>query len=344
MKEADKPYSNNSIRSGRLTIVQVSPDVYPVPPINYGGIERVVYDLVEELVRRGHEVFLFAPKGSKTSAKLIPYQHETPWCQNEIIKDVIASLPSGTDIIHDHTHASVLGRLQLSVPVVCTEHFSAKCPVKYPIYASRTVLEKYGENNGFVVHHGINIQEFEFSDNKENYLLYIGKLDQSKGPQFAIEVAEKTNKILLLAGPIHDQNYFNKQIKPCILYNPNLHYIGEVGGRRKQDLIKHAECVLFPTLCQESFGLVAIEALACGTPVLGFASGAVPEVLACFPELICKNTGDMIERVKSSNFPSSKSLREYVETNFTTEIMTDRYLEIYQKVVYGHIKVAKGIY
>jgi glycosyltransferase involved in cell wall biosynthesis len=319
----------------KLRIVQVAPDVYPVPPINYGGIERVMYDLIEELVRRGHEIFLYAPKGSKTSAKLMPYQHNTPWCQNEIIKYVTESLPSGIDIVHDHTHASVMGRIQLPahVPVVCTEHFSANCPVKYPIYASKTVLEKYGGNNGFFVHHGINIDEFEFSEEKENYLFYIGKLDQSKGPQFAIEVAEKTNKMLLLAGPIHDQHYFDKEINPYILSNPNIHYIGEVGGRRKQNLMKYAECVLFPTLCQESFGLVAIEAMACGTPVLGFDSGAVHEVLSHFPELICKNANEMLEKVKEGRFPNSKSLREYVTNNFTAKTMTEHYLEIYEKVI-----------
>lgn len=333
MQEFDEHYKSNNIRSKNLKIVQVAPDVYAVPPINYGGIERVVYDLVEELVARGHEVFLFAPKGSKTSATLISYQHDTPWCQNEIIKEVKASLPSGVDIIHDHTHASVLGRIQLPVPVVCTEHFSANCPVKYPIYVSRTVLEKYGENIGFFVHHGININEFEFSNKKENYLLYIGKLDESKGPQFAIEVSEKTNKMLLLAGPIHDHHYFSRQINPRILSNPNIHYIGEVGGRRKQDLMKRAECILFPTLCQESFGLVAIEAMACGTPVLGFDSGAVPEVLASFPELICRNAEVMIEKVKRGSYPDSKILREYAENNFTAKIMTDHYLEIYEEVI-----------
>lgn len=333
MKEYENDYTDNRIDNKSLRIVQVAPDVYPIPPINYGGIERVVYDLVEELVRRGHEVFLYAPIGSKTSAKLIPYQHDTPWCQNEIIKEVIASLPGGVDIIHDHTHASVMGRIQLPLPVVCTEHFSANCPVKYPIYASKTVLEKYGGNIGCFVHHGIDLDEFAFSDIKENYLLYIGKLDESKGPQFAIEVSEKTNKILLLAGPIHDQNYFRKQINPRILSNPNVHYIGEVGGKRKQDLMKHAECILFPTLCQESFGLVAIESMACGTPVLGFASGAVPEVLEGFPELICKNTEEMINKVKKGSYPSYKSLREYVESNFTAEKMTDNYLKIYRKII-----------
>jgi glycosyltransferase involved in cell wall biosynthesis len=336
MQEINAHYRKfSSTTEEKLRIVQVAPDIYPVPPKNYGGIERVVYDLVEELVARGHEVFLFAPGQSKTSAKLIPYKHTRTWCQEEIINDVITSLPNDIDIIHDHTHASVIGRIKLpvSVPVVCTEHFSANCPVKYPIYASRTVLEDYGNSIGFFVHHGINVNEFEFSEIKENYLLYIGKIDQSKGPQFAIEASEKTNKLLFLAGPIHDQHYFNNNIMPRILSNPNIHYIGEVGGRRKQDLIKHAECVLFPTLCRESFGLVAIEAMACGTPVLGFANGAVPEVLEFFPDLICKSTSEMIEKVKTGNYPTPKSLRENAENNFSTELMTDGYLKIYRKVI-----------
>lgn len=333
MMDYVKECKTNNSYGEKLRIVQVAPDVYPIPPFNYGGIERVIYDLIEELVVRGHEVFLFAPKGSKTSAKLIPYIHEKSWCQNEIIKEVKEALPDQIDIIHDHTHASVIGRIQLSVPVVCTEHFSANCPVKYPIYASRTVLERYGGNIGFFVHHGIDLKEFEFSDKKENYLFYIGKLDESKGPQFAIEVSEKTNRILLLAGPIHDQHYFNNKLKPRISSNPNIHYIGEVGGKRRQELMKHAECVLFPTLCNESFGLVAIEAMACGTPVLGFPSGAVPEVLGSFPELICKNTGEMIEKVKEGKFPDYKILRQYVENNFTAKKMTDRYLDIYNRVI-----------
>lgn len=317
----------------KLRIVQVAPDVYPVPPVNYGGIERVVYDLVEEQVRRGHEVYLFAPKGSKTSAKLIPYRHETTWSQNEIIKDVTADLPAGIDIVHDHTHSSVIGQIQLPVPVVCTEHFSGNCPVKYPVYASRTVLERYGNNKGLFVHHGINLKEFEYSEAKENYLLYIGKLDESKGPQFAVETAKRTGKMLLLAGPIHDQSYFDKHIAPRIISDPNIMYIGEIGGRKKQHYIKHAECVLFPTLCKESFGLVAVEAMACGTPVLAFPNGAVPEVLARFPQLICNNTADMAQKVKRCDYPSSKALRECVQNNFTIEIMTDRYLEIYKKIL-----------
>lgn len=203
----------------RMKIVQVAPDVYPIPPVNYGGIERVMYDLIEELVRRGHEVFLYAPKGSNTSARLIPYQHEKSWSQHEILKYVSATLPEDIDIIHDHTHASIIGRVGLPVPTVCTEHFSANCPVKYPVYASRTVQERYGGNQGFLfimesVWKTLNLRS------QRKITFYIGKLDESKGPQFAIKVSERTNKMLILAGPIHDTAYFDKAIAPVIKQIP----------------------------------------------------------------------------------------------------------------------------
>ena len=133
---------------------------------------------------------------------------------------------------------------------------------------------------GFFVYNGIDLNEYQFSDVKEDYLLFLGLLNWHKGINYAIDVAEKTNQKLIIAGPIFNWTYYTKEIEPRIKNNPNIQYVGEVGGQQKQDLLKKAKCFLFPTSWEEPFGLVMIEAMACGTPVLAFPNGAVPRSYA----------------------------------------------------------------
>lgn len=324
-----KPLSQNR----PLRIVQIAPDIYPVPPENYGGIERIVYDLTEQLVHHGHEVYVYAPKGSRTSGTLIPYEHEGIWQQDSITTRVMTTLPEHIDLIHDHTHYSIFGKANLSIPTVCTIHIPVNNSVKYPVYVSKKALELFGGNYGFYVYNGIYPEMYEFSEQKDNYLFFLGRLDEVKGLHHVLDVAEQTDQRLIVAGPVFDHEHFTKVLKPRMDRNPKVEYVGEVGGKRKQELLKKARCLLFPTTFEEPFGLVMIEAMTCGTPVLALGNGAVPEVLSGFPECICQSVDEMVEKVRCLSFPTPQSLRDYVTGRFTIQQMTDQYLSVYEKVI-----------
>ena len=333
MQKSTYPAVNRSVNKKKLLgIVQVAPNFIPVPPKKYGGIERVVYDLTEGLVKRGHEVYLYAAKGSISNAKLIPYEDNNI----DIAMFVLNTLPPNIDLIHDHTHPSLIGTKDLKTPTICTIHDSRYNPVSCPVYLSARALQVNGKNEGCYVYNGINPEEYEFSKDKEDYLLFMGELRWHKGIVHALEIAERTNRKLIIAGPVYYPEYFENEVKPRIDRNKNIQYIGEVGGHERQELFKKAQCMLFPTSWEEPFGLVMIEAMACGTPVVALANGAVPEVLSGFPELVCQSVDEMVEKVLKQPFPAPEALREYVINNFTTDMMVERYLDIYTKVLGEH--------
>lgn len=317
----------------KLKIVQVIsnvPNARILPPTNQGGTEKIVYELTEELVKRKHDVYLFAAKGSKSSAKLIPYPaHIRDYSLGAF---VTRHMPKGVHIIHDHSFKSAMGRLHSKIPTVCTMHLPVKHRVKHPVYVSRRARSLMGKGRGYYVYNGINPQEYEFSDIKHGYLLFMSRVMREKGIIQAINIAERTGKRLIIAGPIKDAYLYKWFIAPRIRKNPNIRYVGAVGGKQKQQLLKHASCLLFPTLWEEPFGLVMIEGMACGTPVLALRNGSVPEILAKFPKMICNSVSDMVRKVQNGKYPSPRELRNYVIQRFTTSKMTSDYLRLYNKV------------
>ncbi|NIK77614.1 glycosyltransferase involved in cell wall biosynthesis [Paenibacillus castaneae] len=313
-----------------MRIVQISTNTIPVPPLDYGGTQREVYYLTKELVRRGHKVFLFAKKGSRSGAtKTFEYTTNNPKQQLAFIRK---NMPGKVDIIHDHY--GIVAKANPPIPTIRSSHSKGVTGVQIPVYVSKSILRKYGKSRGYYVYNGIRVEDYIFRKKKDGYLLFLGRIIEQKGVHLAIEVAKKTGKNLIIAGNIQDMNYFNSKIKPHL--NKQIRYVGPVGGKRKLNLLANASCVLFTSTWDEPFGLVLIEALASGTPVLGFKKGAVPEVLKGMPQLLCRNTKEMIAKIKTrKNFPSANRCRQYVKANFSDRVLTNRFLQLYRKIIKG---------
>lgn len=335
MKYPHPFHTSNRIlnESKPLTIVMLMSNVpyaYPLPPYNQGGTEKIVYDLTEELVRRGHRVYLYAPAGSKSSAHVIPYPENLR--EFGIASFVARTMPKGVHLIHDHTFSSVTRYRRWKAPAVCTHHIPINNKVRHPIYVSRRALEVYGSNKGYAVYNGIKPEEYEYSEEKQGYLLFIGRILPNKGVHHAITVAELTGRRLIICGPVKDDVYFNRELKPRIDASPNIEYAGAVGGQRKLELLRHAGCLLFPSVYEEPFGLTMVEAMISGTPVLALRHGAVPEVLNGFPGLICETAEEMARKLQNDPFPSPRELQQYVLDRFTVNHMVNHYLNIYEEV------------
>ncbi|SDW09253.1 glycosyltransferase [Paenibacillus sp. CF384] len=312
-----------------MRIAQISTNTIPVPPKDYGGTQRDVHYLTEELVRRGHEVFLFAKKGSTSNAtQTFEYESNDP---KEQLDFIIKNLPSDVDIIHDHY--GIVAKANPPIPTICQSHSKGiKSNVQIRVYVSRFILRKYGKRRGYAVHNGIRMEDYTFKSTKQKYLLFLGRLIKEKGVHLAIKVAKKTGRRLIIAGTLNDKKYYNAKIKPHL--GKKIRYVGPVGGDRKHELLANASCVLFTSTWDEPFGLVLIEALASGTPVLGFRKGGVAEVLRGLPQLLCKTTSGMAMKVRyRKRLPTARRCRRYARTRYSDIIMTDSFLKLYKKVI-----------
>ncbi|GAB7387569.1 glycosyltransferase family 4 protein [Bacillaceae bacterium] len=301
----------------------------PVPPKKYGGTERSICDLVEELSKLGQEVILFAEPGSACrAAQIIEYPRRLT--DEELAKFIQKKLPPGVDIIHDNTFDATIARRKGKIPTVCTFRNAGKTyPAQYPVFLSRTARRKLNRGRGYYAYNGINLDDYPLCERKKDFLLFLGRPKLHKGIHTAIEIAKRTRQKLVIAGP--ETEYVRKRILPD--NSPYIEYVGSVGGTERLQLLQEAKCLLFPTNCFEAFGRVVIEALACGTPVLASDRGSVPEVLRGFPQLVCRNVREMIRKLKKERFPAPAECREYVRRHFTARKMAKRYLRIYRNVL-----------
>ncbi len=342
----------------KLRIAQLAPLWIPIPPRTYGGIELMLHHLTEELVRRGHNLTLFASGDSKTSANLVPILEKAIWLDHEL-KNIHASVMRMIkevfdrfyefDFIHNHFNFFMFPlSLRLDCPrFLTTVHRpvdaqyaeAMKAYNKASFVAISEDHKRSMENLGVpvldVVYNGIDHERYEFNDKPEDYLLYLSRLNREKGVLTAVEVAKAAGKKLIIAGNSAgnaEWSFFMHELQP-LLNGDGISFRGQVNFEEKVALLKNASALLFPIDRREPFGLVMIEAMACGTPVIAFRKGSVPEVVEHGKTGFVVDTKDEMTEVisKISNI-NRKACRERVEKNFTLKHMVDKYEEIYSKI------------
>jgi glycosyltransferase involved in cell wall biosynthesis len=339
-----------------MRIAQVAPLYESVPPQLYGGTERVASYLTEELVRQGHEVTLFASGDSRTEATLVApcaqslrlhAPHGDQLAYHLIMLDEVFRRARQFDLIHfhidylhfplsvriRHPHVTTLhGRLDLpELPLVYRQF-----PREPLISISDNQRKPLPQNNWQgTVHHGLPLDLHTFNPRRGDYLAFLGRISPEKRVDRAIAIARRAGMKLRVAAKIDkaDRDYFERDIRP-LFDDPLVEYIGEVGGQAKDEFLGNAYALLFPIDWPEPFGLVMIEALACGTPVIAWPCGSVPEVLEeGVTGFLVENVDDAVEAVRHVPEIDRAACRHMFEQRFSAERMAHDYLAIYRRLI-----------
>ncbi|MBF1988053.1 glycosyltransferase family 4 protein [Fischerella thermalis] len=340
-----------------MRIAQISPLWERVPPFRYGGIELIVKLLTDELVQRGHDVTLFASGDSITKAKLRSVHDKALRLDSSVKEPIIYEQMSLAevyenahhfDIIHSHVGCSVLPYTSfVKTPTVHTMHgiFTPDNEKMYRRYAQQPFISisqaqrepRLGLNYIHTVYNGIDTAVYPFNSEpvQPAYLAFVGRLSPEKGPIEAIKIARATGLPLKMAGKVDvvDQKYYQEQVKPLI-DGEQIQYLGEISHEDKVKLLSGATVTLFPITWREPFGLVMIESMATGTPVIGMGLGSVPEVIAHGKTgFVCDCLEQMIEVIPDAMKLDRQTCREYVVSRFSVETMTDQYERAYEMVL-----------
>ncbi|MEJ0021432.1 MAG: glycosyltransferase family 4 protein [Candidatus Doudnabacteria bacterium] len=352
-----------------MKIAQIVPVMNTVPPKKYGGIEQIVSALSEGLAKKGHSVDVFASRGSKFDNAHIRVVESAPfptvqdlsanrkWEVNEFF-DIIR-LQNEYDLVHFHYEPIVANLAtagldfnlmsQIKVPFLSTFHNRTDLPEHIAFYKSHKELwdfnyvfisHNHRHNLPFfkkaqVIYNGINMDEFEFEAKPEDYLLFLGRITAVKGILDAISVARSVRKKLIIVAKIDpsDREYYEKNVKRHI-NGKDIVYAGEADKYQKVKYYKNASALLFPIKWAEPFGLVMVEAMACGTPVIAYDQGSVPELVKNGRTgFVVRNKDEMIKAVGKIDLIRRKDCRAWVAQNFSAEKMVKSYLELYKKLV-----------
>jgi glycosyltransferase involved in cell wall biosynthesis len=342
-----------------MRIAQVAPLYEAVPPRLYGGSERVVAYLCDALAKLGHQVTLFASAEAQTLAQLSPVREQAIRLDARDLKsdvaahllqiDMVRRRATEFDVVHFHTDmlhfplfeawaqrtvTTLHGRLDIvDLPEVYRRWKSF--PLISISAAQRSPLPD--ANWEATVHHGIDPEGFVPTDRGRGYLAFLGRISPEKRPDRAVAIARGAGLPLRVAAKVDrvDQIYFDEKIAALML-EPHVEFLGEIGDRDKSAFLGGAEALLFPIDWPEPFGLVMIEAMACGTPVVAYDHGSVREVIEeGRTGFIVRNEGEAVRAVEAARRLDRRAIRRAFEERFTSEAMALRYLDVYRRVIEG---------
>jgi len=333
-----------------LKIALIAPPHIAVPPADYGGTELFVAHLAEGLQREGSEVVVYANGESTVNVERrwlyrdsqwpikVPEQawlrelNHTAWAIHEANREC--------DVIHVQSAQAIVFSRFAGHPMVLTVHgpHEARLSELYAYYPrihyvciSDAQCRQEAVQNRRTIHHGIDLSTYRLVEQKQSYLSFIGRIAPLKGTHIAIEVAKRTGIPLKIAGDVQPmyREYFEKKIKPDI-DGKLVEYVGLADLKAKNELLGNSMAMLFPIQWNEPFGLVMVEAMACGTPVLAMPGGSVPEVVRDgVSGYICRSIREMARRVRDLNL-NPAAVRRYVEENFSLEKMVSKYIRLYE--------------
>ncbi len=334
-----------------MKIAILSPIAWRTPPLKYGPWEQVASNIAEGLVARGLDVTLFATGNSRTKGKL-QFISPTAYAEDEAIAPKVweclhishlMEQADAFDIIHNHFDFLPLSYSRLiNTPMVTTIHgFSS--PRILPVfklynadnfYVSISNADRSPELNYIAtVYNGINPADFTFNASPNDYLLYFGRIHPEKGTLEAIQIAKRTKRQLIISGLVQDEDYFNTSVKPLI-NNEDIVYVGNSGARQRDELLGSAFALLHPISFNEPFGLSVVEAMFCGTPVIAFNRGSMPEIIQHGKTGFLVDTLDeAVAAVKTIATIERWNCYQWASSNFSGEKMVDGYIDVYNKIL-----------
>ncbi|HEY8782421.1 MAG TPA: glycosyltransferase family 4 protein [Mucilaginibacter sp.] len=334
-----------------MRVAILAPVAWRTPPRHYGPWEQIASNITEGLINLGIDVTLFATGDSITAGKLLAVcnvGYEEDRSQDAKVLEClhISNLmerASDFDIIHNNFDFLPLTYTHLiKTPVITTIHgFSS--PAIIPVYKKYNATGYYVSisnsdrspelNYLATVYNGLNTNDFEFNDKPDDYLLYFGRIHPDKGTAEAIKIAGKSGRKLLIAGIIQDASYFKEKIAPEL--NSQIEYIGSAGPEQRNKLLGNAAALLHPVNFNEPFGMSVAEAMLCGTPVIAFNKGSMPELIDNEKTgFLVSNVDEAVEAVKQLKNINRQDCYQWAVSRFSSDKMVDDYLKLYEQILY----------
>ena len=339
-----------------MHIAQVAPPWYQVPPLGYGGIEAMLDRLVNGLMERGHKVTLVAAGPDETGAHFVQSYEDAPSDRigeslPEVVHAAIAEQAieeHHPDIVHDHSLAGPLLAYGREAPTVVTAHgpvdgefgeYYRRISPAVSMVAISEAQQRLAPHLSWnaTVYNGTPIDDYPFTEHKGDYAVWLGRMSPTKGTHLAIEAAREAGIPLKVAGKCSEaaeQRYFEEEVAPRL--DGDVEWLGEANMARKKELLPPARCLVFPIQWDEPFGIVMVEAMACGTPVVAVGRGSVPEVVADgVTGFVCDDVSEMPEAIAKVGELDPQACRDRAKRHFDVDAMVSGYEGVYRSLLEG---------